>query len=418
MGAQAGVVFFDRRPTGEAGRAVVAGLKPVAPDGVSSFAQEGVLLAYGACHVWTGEAASRQPRQSSSGLVMTFDGRLDNRDDLRQTLGQTSANGTSDPAMALAIFERWGVDGLRMLIGDWSLVIWDGGRRTLHLARDYMGVRPLYYHEGPGPAIAWSSSLGELTSRVGCVDEFDERFVARFMTLRHSTEVTPYRGIRAVPTAHCVSVSAERTERRRFWSLESGMVRYRDRRVYEEHMRSLWREAVGTRLRAEGTVWAELSGGLDSSSVVCMADALIKDRRVDAAAIQPISHVAARSPEGDERRFIAEVETQIGRESRILILEDHQDACDAGAEWVTPSAARGVGLAAIRHVREHGGRLVLSGRAGRSRRRKAAGGGGRTASVEPRDAQAAGRARLAPRSREFALRALAICRPVAERAAG
>jgi asparagine synthase (glutamine-hydrolysing) len=184
------------------------------------------------------------------------------------------------------------------------------------------------------------------------------------MTLRYSTDVTPYRGIRAVPTAHCVSVSAERTEARRFWSLQAGLVRYRDRRVYEEQMRALWREAVGTRLRAEGTVWAELSGGLDSSSVVCMADALIKDRRVDAAAIQPMSHVAARSPEGDERRFIAAVETQIGTKSRILILEDHQDACDAGADWVTPSVARGVGLAAIRHVREHGGRLVLSGRAG------------------------------------------------------
>jgi asparagine synthase (glutamine-hydrolysing) len=364
MGAHAGVVFFDRRPTGDVGRTLIAGLKPIAPDGVSSFAHDGVLLAYGACHVWTGERTSRQPRQSTSGLVMTWDGRLDNRDDLRQVLGPMSSQDSGDAAIALATFERWGVEGLGRLIGDWSLVIWDGRQRTLYFARDYMGVRPLYYYQRAGQSVAWSSSLGDLVSRIGCGHEFDERFVARFMTLRNWTDVTPYRGVCAVPTAHCVSLSAERTDVRRFWHLEPGIVRYRDRRAYEEQMRALWREAVGTRLRAEGTVWAELSGGLDSSSVVCMADALVKERRVDATAIQPLSHVAARSPEGDERRFIAAVETQIGTNSRIMIVEDHKDDCDAGAAWVTPSAARGVGLASIRQVREHGGRLVLSGRAG------------------------------------------------------
>jgi asparagine synthase (glutamine-hydrolysing) len=364
MATQAGVVFFDRRPTQSAEQALVAELEPIAPDGVSTFAHDGALLGYGAYHVWAGERMSHQPRQSNSGLVMTFDGRLDNREDLRQTLGSLASPDGGDAAIALAIFERWGTEGLGRLVGEWSLVIWDARRRTLHLARDYMGVRPLYYHQRAGQFVAWSSGLGDLASRIGRTDHFDERFVARFMALRHSTEVTPYRGISGVPTAHCVSVSAERTEVRRFWNLEPGTVRYRDRRLYEEQLRALWRDAVGTRLRAEGTVWAELSGGLDSSSVVCMADALIKERRVEAAAIQPLSHVAARSPEGDERRFIAAVETQIGTSSRILIVEDHQHACDPGADWVTPSAVRGVGLASIQYVREHGGRLVLSGRAG------------------------------------------------------
>jgi asparagine synthase (glutamine-hydrolysing) len=183
------------------------------------------------------------------------------------------------------------------------------------------------------------------------------------MALRHSTDVTPYVGIGAVPTAHCVCVSADRVETRRFWNLEPAVVRYRDPRLYEERLRALWTEAVGTRLRAEGTVWAELSGGLDSSSVVCMADLLIKDRRVDAAAIQPISHVPVGSPEGDERRFIAAVEDRIDTKSHILFVEGSQDF-DEDSDWTTPWAARGVGLALIRRVREHGGRLVLSGRVG------------------------------------------------------
>src|SRR5258708_896580 len=171
MGAQAGAIFFDQRPTEDARLALIAELEPFAPDGVSCFAHAGALLAHGACHVWAGERTSRQPWQSPSGLVMTWDGRLDNRDDLRQALGQISRCYTSDAAIAVAVFARWGVEGLGRLLGDWSLVIWDHRRRQVHFARDYMGVRPLYYHQREGRSVAWSSSLGDLASRIGCGDE-------------------------------------------------------------------------------------------------------------------------------------------------------------------------------------------------------------------------------------------------------
>jgi asparagine synthase (glutamine-hydrolysing) len=364
MGAQAGVMFFNGRPVEHECRALIADLRPVAPDGVSAFAEHSVAMVYGAFHVWAGERSSQQPQRSPAGHVITWDGRLDNRDDLLLRLGGYLPRETSDAAIALCVFERWGTEGLRWLIGDWSAVIWDGHRRTLHLARDYMGVRPLYYYVD-GQSVMWSTSLGELATRAGRADALDERFVALFMTLQFSTEVTPYEGIRAVPTATCVSFSAARTEtRQRFWKLEPGTVRYRDKRRYEEGLLALWAEAVGTRLRADATVWAELSGGLDSSSVVCMADALIKDGRVAARAIRPVSHVTLQSPEGDERRFIAEVEARLGVRSEIIGVEEHFNANDSEGDWVTPLASSGVGLACALRVRDGGGRLVLSGRVG------------------------------------------------------
>jgi asparagine synthase (glutamine-hydrolysing) len=162
-----------------------------------------------------------------------------------------------------------------------------------------------------------------------------------------------------------VSFSSEgRHTLQQFWHLDPGTVRYRDKRQYEERLRALWSEAVGTRLRVEGTVWAELSGGLDSSSVVCMADALIKHGRVRAVAVQPISHATLYSSEGDERRFIAEVETQIGTTSEILGVEDHCDCADDELDWVTPFATNGVSLAGLERIHKRGGRLVLSGRVG------------------------------------------------------
>jgi asparagine synthase (glutamine-hydrolysing) len=141
-------------------------------------------------------------------------------------------------------------------------------------------------------------------------------------------------------------------------------VRYRDARDYQDHLRMLWSDAVRCRLRIDGIAWAELSGGLDSSSVVCMADLLIKRSSVDARSLRVASHATLESPEGDERRFIHEVEAQTGLRSEILGVERHQDLIDPDWNWVTPFAARGVGLARVQFVRAQDGRVVLSGRVG------------------------------------------------------
>jgi asparagine synthase (glutamine-hydrolysing) len=365
MAAHAGIFLFDGRPAGDARAALVTGLQPLAIDGdVSVHEDRGIVLAHAPLHVWAGERSCRQPARSPSGLVITWDGRIDNRDDLLLRLGPLVTGEAGDVAIAAAAFERWGMEGLRSLIGEWSVAIWDANRRTLHLARDYMGVRPLYYYAG-ALSVQWSSSLGEIAVRSGRADALSDKFVAGFMALRVAGEVTPYEDVLAVPAATCLSFTATGARiRRRFWDLNPGTIRFRDRRQYEEQLRALWSDAIGARLRAGGTVWAELSGGFDSSAVVCMADALIKARRVHVQALQPISHVTLESPEGDERRFIAEVEARTGVPSAIVGVEAHQHLSDPELNWVTPFAVTGVVLAAARRIRERGGRIVLSGRAG------------------------------------------------------
>jgi len=364
MSVHAGKFFFDERPTDDERRSIVSSVAASAPDGVSVVADRGIVMASGASHAWIGDRDTSRPQRSLQGLVITWDGRLDNRDDFRRQLGARVARDASDAEIALAIFEDRGVEGLRELVGEWSLVVWDAGRRQLYFARDYLGVRPLYLCTD-GRSVAWSSLLGELVARTGRADALNERFAVQVMTLQASTDATPYICVRAVPTASCVSFSADGTERcERFWNLDPGRISYADTRAYEEQLRALWADAVGARLRTEGTVWAELSGGLDSSSVVCMAHALIADRRVAAAAIQPLSHVTLQSPGGDERTFIAEVETRIGVKTRVFAAEEHEGVRSPDWEWVTPVAPRGVQVAAEREVSRSGGRVILSGRMG------------------------------------------------------
>lgn len=319
-------------------------------------------LAHRADAAWEGESASAQPLRSASGLLMTWDGRLDNRDDLRRQLGRALDRHVSDAALALAMFERGGVDGLRSLVGDWAMVVWDAVRRTVLLARDYMGVRPLYYCRD-ARGLRWSTDLGELVVRSNRVDALDDEFAARFMAIRLSSDLTPYADIRGVPPGCAIGITAESETSIRFWRVEPGCIRYRDIRDYDEHLRALWSDAVGARLRSAGTVWAELSGGFDSSSVVCMADALIRDGRVAASGIQPISHVAVNSPEGNERAFIDAVASQVGVPSTIIGIEEHEQRRSPD-EWVTPYAPRGIQVASEETVARNGGRVILSGRLG------------------------------------------------------
>jgi asparagine synthase (glutamine-hydrolysing) len=322
--------------------------------------QSGELTIEGGALTQSGHHVPRHP----SGLVLTFDGRIDNSDELQMRLADRACDASDAGSLALAVFERWGIAGLESIIGDWAAVIWDGPRRTLHLARDYMGARPLYYC-ATAHGVWWSTDLAGLVTRTARTQDLSDAFAARFMSLSPHADATPYEQVRAVPPGVCVSIAdTGRVTHNRIWQLRADRIRYRDPRSYEEQLRALWRDAVLARLRTTETVWAELSGGLDSSSVVCMAGLLIAQGAVSVRGLRLVSHATLQSPEGDERTFIAEVERQVGVRSEIVGVEDNQDQTDPERAWLTPYALQGVGLEMVRRVRAGGGRVVLSGRLG------------------------------------------------------
>src|SRR6185295_17959680 len=113
--------------------------------------------------------------------------------------------------------------------------------------------------------------------------DLDEQYIAGFLIFGACPNRTPYKGISSVPPGHAVCVSSEGTSIRRFWELPTGdTIRYQNERRYEEQLRELFREAVTVRLQTDSPVLAELSGGLDSSSVICMANDLIGSGAVSA----------------------------------------------------------------------------------------------------------------------------------------
>lgn len=292
--------------------------------------------------------------------VLAWDGRLDNRSDLLLRLKESLQGDTSNAALALAAYERWGIDGLVHLIGDWSLVLRDHSRHTFVLASDFAGVRPLYYCM-QGGRVLWSGHLQSLVHTTG-ISDLDEQYVRGFLQFGGCPNRTPYKGIYSVPAGHVVCVSANDTKVHRFWSLPTGdEIRYRDERRYADQLRTLFEEAVSVRLQAESPVLAELSGGLDSSSVVSMAGHLIRSGAACATGLNSVSFEWRNSL---DQPFIQEMETFCGIEGVHISTHDVPIISESQVGKAIPAAFQPLRAAVAAVASRAGAATVLTGQNG------------------------------------------------------
>jgi len=289
--------------------------------------------------------------------VLHWDGRLDNRNDLIPLLADLLRGDTSNTAIALAVYDWWGIDGLVHLIGDWSVVIRDESNRATILASDFAGVRPLYYSVQKGH-VFWSDRLQAVVDATGITD-LDEQYMGAFLLYGGCPNRTAYKGIYSVPPGHAVCVSSVGTKISRFWSLPvHDEVRYRNQHRYEEQLRALFREAVSVRLQTEAPVLAELSGGLDSSSVVSMANRLMRSGAVPAQSLTSVSYVWRNSL---DEPFIGEMESFCGIEGVHISTDDVPLISKTDVGTAQPAILEPVQRAVARVSTHLGAKVLLSG---------------------------------------------------------
>ena len=304
--------------------ALSEGLRQRGPDGGDTVTSGSVGMVYRAFHTTKESRLENQPLTSADGCILAWDGRLDNRKDLQRGLHEELNGNCTDVGLVLASYRKWGSDFLSRLVGDYALSLWDPRVNTLLLARDPFGPRPLYYHVDR-ERVLWSSAVGSVASLAEIELEVDEEYVAGFVTTGPEPARTPYKGIHAVPPGKVASVRNGHIEERRFWRLDPNYeIRYRNDSEYEEHFRDLFRESVRCRLRSEGPVWSELSGGLDSSSIVCMADEILTNGEAQASDLETVSYVYDEASSSDERDYIHCVEEKRGRRGYHIREDDHR----------------------------------------------------------------------------------------------
>jgi asparagine synthase (glutamine-hydrolysing) len=244
------------------------------------------------------------------------------------------------------------VPDFRELSGDWSFAGWDPAGRVVILATDYAGVRPLCYSVDDR-RVLWSASLGELVEATGAAG-LDDEFVASFLSNRGLTGRTPYRQIRSVPPGHAVRIREGRVSVERYWDLPAHETRLSDGREYEERLRELFREAVATRVAGHERVCAELSGGLDSSSIVCMA-----------AGLHPrTATVSYTHPGAADEPFIREVEARCGVSASRIDVREHPFATPAHTGGSAPGWWEARYQALARYLASTGATALLTGQLG------------------------------------------------------
>lgn len=300
----------------------------------------------------------RQPYTFGRGSVLTWDGRLDNRDDLLLTLHRDLDADKTDAALVAAAYERWGLEALPRLIGDWALAIWDATQQRIVLARDYMGNRPLYYR-ATANGLAWATSLEALAASEGLFGEPDDGYLGGYLTIGTAPDTTPFAGVKSLLAGHTLLSTHQGTEVARYWHFTPITLRYRDIGQYDEQLRHLLTEAVRVRMRSRRAVWAHLSGGWDSSSVVCIAQRLLGRQDVEAPAIRPLSMVFNDPEAADELPFITAVEQWCGLKTLAFPFPPRPTFADMlGHREVAPL---GYGWGMNEPVKQAGDHVVLTG---------------------------------------------------------
>jgi asparagine synthase (glutamine-hydrolysing) len=218
----------------------------------------------------------KQPMCSEDGaLTVVFNGEIFNHVELRAEL---TARGhrfrtRSDTEVILHAYQEHGLDFVRAFNGQWAIALWDAVRRRLVLARDRVGVRPLFYARGPD-RLVFASEVKAL-ARAGVKLALDPRGLAEVLCFWGALDPrTAYQGVASVPPGHVMVVEQGRISCQRVWDWQfpSDLEAFPSRPVAEfaEEVRALLVDAVRLRLRSDVPVGAYLSGGLDSSIITAI----------------------------------------------------------------------------------------------------------------------------------------------------
>jgi asparagine synthase (glutamine-hydrolysing) len=288
-------------------------LAPYGPDSDEAYSNGGVQILYRAFYTTTESRRETQPHVSAIGAVITWDGRLDNRSELISQLRGSLTDSSTDVEIASAAFERLGNNCFGNLIGDWVLSIWNPNDRTLLLAKDPIGTRHLYYWFD-NKQITWSTILDPLVRFAEKTFDLDKEYIAGWFSMYPAAHLTPCVGVHSVPPSSSVLLRPGKHTVSKYWRFDpEKRIRYRTDAEYEEHFRTVFAKAVQRKLRSDSPVLAELSGGRDSSSIVCVADAVIERGQTECPRLDTISYYDDSEPNWNERPYFTKVEEKRGR---------------------------------------------------------------------------------------------------------
>ncbi len=353
-------------------RLVEAG-DPLAIHGSNTWHDDRVGLAH--CHFWTTpeeEGESQPLTDANAQLAICLDGRLDNRDEVRNRLAQADRvlrSNASDAEIVLNGFRNWGPELFQKLVGDFAIVIWDQQRKRLVCARDALGRRSLFYHSDTRRFVC-GTLLRQVFSDNATPRVVSDRAIANHLSAVHSDpDATFFENVKRLPAGHWMEVRSDGTICiQRYWDPTAIRLKTISLDEFVEDFREQFLHAVRARLRTTKSLIAmQVSGGLDSTAVVGAVRHLNETDSLGLASLA-LQNVALH-PKADEREFQNCVLEQFPMQTITTKAEEFWAMRPTGIPpqyreepWEADYAARMV--ADLKAARRSGAQVILTGDGG------------------------------------------------------
>ena len=297
-------------------RRMTASLHHRGPDAQRAWLNDGIALGNTRLSIVDLAAGAQPMRDPQTGLTVVFNGEIYNHVELRQRLTGYRFRTRCDTEVILAAFLARGIDCVNDFIGQFAFALWDPRDGSLWLARDRVGVRPLFYAETP-EGLAFASEIKAIFAGGWLEPEFDLEAIAQTVQLWSPiVPRTTFIGVSTLPPGAIARFHRGQLAIRRYWDVDLSAV---DDAVSEqeaiESVGDLLGDAVRLRLRADVPVGAYLSGGLDSSLICALAQKQL------GGTLQTFS-VSFRQRRYDERAFQIEVAAALRTEHHTVEIED------------------------------------------------------------------------------------------------
>lgn len=247
-------------------------------DGIGAFSNDQVGLGNIKLNNTPESIAEKLPfTHAESGLTITADARIDNRETLCTALDISDKN-TPDSQIILAAYRKWGKDCPSKLYGDFAFGIWSENEKELFCARDQVGIKPFFYTDQTD-LFAFASAIKGLKALPNISWSVDDTWMAKFVSNNCASKTdTFYEQIKKLQPGHWLSFSARGLEIKKYWDLDPEReLERKSEDDYVAEFRELLIDAVENRTRSAFNVASELSGGIDSSAIASIAWSALKN---------------------------------------------------------------------------------------------------------------------------------------------
>lgn len=243
------------------------------PNAEGIFVKDNVALGHRRLSIIDLSNGANQPFTDASGRYrIVFNGEIYNFDTVKAEIKDCAWKTSSDTEVLVEAWARWGIHSLRKFKGMFAFAVWDEQERSLHIVRDRLGIKPLYFFQNDAHLIFASEIRSVLAS--GLVPKkVNEKAIHDYLSFQSiQSPISIIEGIHQLPAGAYLEIQNGSVEQKRFWDITKPAKHYEysDVKEVQENIYRLLSNAVQQRLVSDVPIGAFLSGGIDSSAVVAL----------------------------------------------------------------------------------------------------------------------------------------------------